>query len=104
MSTIRQPLRVHNPAILLPRLPTPPIRGVVATPEEVERAIQAAPPALKLMLILAHDSALRYAEAASISRLNWNRESHSITFKGKGGYTRTVPVSVRAEHFFELLD
>lgn len=103
VSAIRAPLREFNPVIRLPRLPTPPLRGVTATAEEAERAIQAARPALKLLIILAYDSGLRYAEAESISRQNWNPETHCITFVGKGGYTRTVPVSTRAEALFSVL-
>jgi integrase len=103
LAQIRQPLRQHNPSIQLPRLPVPPIRGVTAQPAEAERAITAARPALKLMLILALDSGLRYSEALDLGPGNWNSAGHSITFEGKGGYTRTVPVSERAEAIFSVL-
>ena len=103
VSAIKAPLREANPYIRLPRLPSPPLRGVTATPEEAERAITAAAPALKLMLMLAYDSGLRYSECLSLTRHNWNAEAHTITFEGKGGYTRTVPVSARTEAIFSVL-
>lgn len=103
VSQLRWPLQQHNPRIRLPRLPAAPVRGVTATPAEIEGAVRAATPGLKLALILAADSGLRYSEILSLRPHHWKPASHTITFKGKGDYERTVPVSARAEALFSVL-
>jgi integrase len=70
-------------------------RTRIATAEEVDQLIRHAKPALKIILLLATDCGLRYTEARTLGETNLNREAKTITFRQKGGSTRTLPITDR---------
>jgi len=76
---------------------------VIITPEETARMIGAAPPHLRLFLLLIGQLGLRFAEAANLLRGNWNAQEHSITFPKKGGDLHTLPTTPEIEQLLELV-
>lgn len=89
--------------IRVPKVAHPHARTQIATKEECEMALAYARPALRLTLMLAMDSGLRYREATTLSPHNWNREEHMLTVTSKPDKGRTVPASSRVETILAAL-
>lgn len=87
--------RTDNPAARLPKVRAP--RGVPRPcPDElVRRAMAVSAPRELLMIRLGSEAGLRCAEIASVRSDSVSRAlyGHVLTVTGKGGKTRTVPIS-----------
>ena len=84
----------------LPRIRKPEPRGVTATPEQISRILAAAPPFLRLFVLLCWQTALRYREAMSAAPANYDAERHLLTIPVKGAKHRTIPVTPEIEALF----
>jgi integrase len=80
----------------------PRARTRIAVADELPKMLQAAPPGMKLFLLLTSALGLRFAEAASLKPDNWNAEKHTITYTKKGGDTHTLPVTPEIEELFTV--
>lgn len=91
---------------LLPRT-VPPIarpspRSQTATREELAALVAHAVPWERLLVVLAHDTALRARAAISLTRADFNPETGDITSRGKRGQVTRIPVSGRLRSLFQL--
>lgn len=84
----------------LPRLRKPEPRGVTAAPEQITRILAAAPPFLRLFVLLCWQTALRHREAMSAAPSNYDAERHLLTVPVKGAKHRTIPTTPEIETLF----
>ena len=75
------------------RFRQPPPRAVVATDQERDLLLSAAPPALRFFLLLCADLGLRHRTATSICIANFDPLTQALTFLTKGGVQQTLPAS-----------
>jgi integrase len=73
------------------RKPRP--RQTIATAAELAKIKAAAPIWMRLFILLCHDTALRFSEAATAAPLNYDPQTRTLTFRQKGGDQNTLPVS-----------
>lgn len=78
---------------LVPQVVKPAPRNVTITADERDAIITAAPPGLRVWLLLCSDLALRAATAARISPKDYNDETREISFRTKFGTAQTLPVT-----------
>ena len=76
-----------------PKYPGP--RVQIASDEEIAAALRIASPAMKTVLLLCADCGLRSNEAVSIAPEHYSRETKILTWKVKGGWSRSLPVTER---------
>jgi integrase len=77
----------------IPLLRRPPPRTVQVEPEQFTSLYEAAPPHLKLFLLLCRTLGLRFQEAFRLCPLDYDADRRSITVTVKGGRHRTLPVT-----------
>lgn len=77
----------------MPQVHQPDPRTIVATAEEREKLLAAAPRNLRFFILLCADLGLRHKTAAGIRRADYNPNTRSLTFRTKGDVTQTLPVS-----------
>ena len=83
--------------------PRPPRQRIVTfTEAEAAAVLEAAPPSLRLALLLCCDCGLRSGEAVRIAPADYNAQRHTITFVQKGGNKRIATVTARVEQLFAL--
>lgn len=91
-------LEAHGaPRINLPRAAFPQARAVTAKPEELARMLQAAPPWLRLFMLLYLQCGLRKREVLALTPATWDAEKHQATVPVKGGGFRTVELTADVE-------
>jgi integrase len=94
---LRQLLRsLHEfgaPILTVPRIKPGRPRARVATPEEIQRLLNATPAHYRLFILLCWQTGLRHSEALAVTPRSYNQENRTVTVKVKGGATRTVPVT-----------
>jgi integrase len=99
-----QALRVLStygaPPIQPPKVPKPGNRAITATAEELQRILTAAPPHLRLFVLLYLQCGLRRAEAMRVTPRSWDPAKHSVTIKVKGGHQRCAEVTEDVETLF----
>jgi integrase len=92
---------VGAPPIAVPKVrPGRPKQGN-ADAGDVQKLFSATPPHMRLFLHLTATLGMRFSEATSLRRADWNAEAHTITFRKKGGSRHTLPVSTDIEHLLE---
>jgi integrase/recombinase XerD len=101
---LRAVLREIAPHIAhaVPMIRRPPPRPVRFTDEEFTAMYLAAPPPLKLFLLLCRTLGLRFSEAFRVCPVDYDREHHHIIVRVKGGRSRTLPVTKEIEALFDL--
>ena len=74
-----------------------PSNGFV-TADERDRLLAAAPPALRLAIMLASDCCLRISSALKFAPIHYDSETQTIHLGAKGGETIHVPVTAEIAH------
>lgn len=77
-------------------------RGVVVERDTREKLLAAAPPHLRLYLLLCSDLAIRSGTAVKIAPCHYNREDKTITFKTKNQVVVSLPVTSRIATLFNV--
>lgn len=88
----------HAPPLAEEKIPTPRYPGPrtqIASDEEIANALRIASPAMKTILLLCADCGLRSNEAVSIAPEHYSAETKTLTWKVKGGWSRSLPVTER---------
>ena len=70
-------------------------RNVTIAPDELERLLAGAKPALRLYVLLCHDCALRSSSAAQASTEHYDRHKRTLTLVVKDGHPVVIPVTLR---------
>ncbi len=87
----------------LARVRKPGPKKATLTPPERDRLIAAAPPYLRLFILLLSDCAMRFTDAASVRPRDWNPQNHTITWTIKKTDTQLqLPASPAIEQLFAL--
>lgn len=79
-------------------------RNVTATRAEIDALLDAAPPHLKLWLLLCSDLAIRSGTAARIAPANYDPETRRLRFTTKHNAKQTLPVTAEIRALLELCD
>lgn len=77
-------------------------RGVTVERDVRERLLVAAPPHLRLYLLLCSDLAIRSGTAVRIAPCHYDRASQTLTFKTKGQVCVNLPVTQRIATLFNV--
>lgn len=77
-------------------------RMITITTDDLNRALAAARPHMRLFISLMAFAALRFAEAHELGWENYDEEKQTLTFAGKGGKTRTIPAPPEITKILEL--
>ena len=86
---------------VIPRTPTPRPRNVVATLEEREKILSAAPPYVRCWLLLCSDLAIRSGTSARLTPANYDAVRRELNFTTKYNNRQRLPVT---EELARLLD
>jgi len=89
-------------AQFVPKTRRPDSRRTTIEPDELQRMIDLAPPALRLFVLLMSVMGLRFAEAQSASPADFNREKQTLTLTTKGGHRREFPVPDQIAELFSV--
>jgi integrase len=79
-------------------------REVVATQDELDRIIAAAPSVAQWMpcwVAIAAGHGLRFAEIKRLSAADYNADTKTITYIGKGRRVNTLPATLELQHLFD---
>jgi integrase len=79
-------------------------RNVTATPDELERIFAAAPPHLRLWLLLCSDLAIRSGTAARLAPEHYDGRRLVLSFTTKCGEKLTLPVTAEIHELIETCD
>ncbi|MGA9671649.1 MAG: tyrosine-type recombinase/integrase [Terracidiphilus sp.] len=79
-------------------------RNVTATDDERAALLNAAPPHLKLWMLLCADLAIRSSTAARLSRADYNADRRELRFETKCGERLTLPVTAAVEKLINECD
>lgn len=88
----------------IPKIKRSPPRPIVATPEEIQKFLEAAPLGVRLQLLLCLDSAMRFSEAIQVGPHNYDAARGTACVQLKGGRTAEIPVSSRAAAIIAAAD
>jgi integrase len=88
-------------AVDVPKVRQPRPRTVIITPEELQRALAAAPAWLRVFITFCTALGLRHAEALDVKETGYNPINHTISFKAKGGDIQTMPTTPDIEAIIE---
>jgi integrase/recombinase XerC len=96
----------HAPKLdtLIPKFKRPKPRNVTASREEVEAILAEARPALRLLLLMCSDLAIRSGTANQLSGEHYNQETGELRFSTKGGSHQTLPVTDEIKKIIDTLD
>jgi integrase len=75
------------------KVPKPAPRAVIATDQERQKLLAAAPPHLRFFLLLCADLGLRHRTASSIALRNYNPQLRCLHFTTKGGVQQHLPIT-----------
>ncbi len=81
------------PHLQFAKAPGPKAREATATPEQLQRLRHAAPPWLRLFILLCWQTALRFSEAIAVTPRSYNPATRSVTIRTKGDKVRTIPLT-----------
>lgn len=86
----------------VPRVPKPAPRNITATDTERSQIMAAAPPYLRVWLLLCSDLAMRSGTAARIAPINYDEERRELSFTTKFGTAQTLPVTDALADLFAM--
>ncbi|HEY0703446.1 MAG TPA: site-specific integrase [Candidatus Acidoferrales bacterium] len=92
----------HDVLYNLSKVRKPMPRTVIATPAELDRLTQHAPPWQRCWLSITAGHGLRFAEANRLSRAQYDEHAATLTFRTKGQDTNTLPASDELQAFFKM--
>ncbi len=78
-------------------------RGVIARPEDIEKALAAATPPLRLYILLSSDIALRGGTALRLCENDWDHEAQAFRFQTKANVLVMLPPSQRLRQMIDLI-
>ncbi len=81
------------PKLTLPHVSGPRARPNIATPEQMHELVTAAPPWLRLFILLCWQTALRFSEAYRVSPRSYDKATRTISIRVKGGKNRVLPAT-----------
>ncbi len=90
LSTLRE---FGAPALLVGKIKPGKPRPRIATDQELDALLSAAPAHLRLFILLCWQCSLRHAEAIAVTPRSYNPDERTVSIKVKGGATRTIPVT-----------
>jgi integrase len=90
----------NQPPLEFPRAPGPKARENTALPDQLAALRAAAPPWLRLFILLCWQTALRFSEAIAVTPRSFNPERNTATIRTKGDKVRTIPLT---EEILELI-
>lgn len=90
------------PPFKVAKMRKPSARAVTATHADIEKALAAAAPDIRLFILLCWHLALRFSEALAVTPASWNEQDQTITIAVKGHQTRTIPVTPEVEAYLRI--
>ncbi len=85
------------PPLDLPKAPGPRARPNTATPAQLDQLIHAAPPWLRLFILLCWQTALRFSEAYRVTPRSYDPKTHTVAIITKGDKPRVLPLTPEIE-------
>lgn len=86
-------LREHGaPKLQPPHVSGPRARPNIATPDQLAQLVRAAPPWLRLFILLCWQTALRFSEAWSVTPRSYDQKTQTVSIATKGGKHRVIPI------------